>query len=286
MSYNELKAHGRPDFPIELYTVDPRHPKYEMAHHWHSSVELLHVRAGKLTLTLNNCVLEGGAGDVFFINSEVIHGATPHDCVYECLVLSLPFLRTGNHDCDTFLDDLSHQSIRIHRRLQGASREAALSLFSVMHRAQGLPCGGEFLILGAAHTLLGVLRSTGEWISDGQAAEHQDEKSIVRLKKTLIYIREHFDQPITTEAMAAVTGLSPKYFCTFFKQMTGKTPTVYLTDYRIERAARMLLMTDTPVSQIAYASGFNDLSYFIKTFKTRMGTTPRLYRKTTVEEGA
>lgn len=285
MIYNELKQHGRADFPFELYCVDARHPRYEMAHHFHASVELVRVCEGELTLTLNNCALHGVAGDIFFINSEVIHGAQPKGCVYECLVFSLPFLHTGNRPCDAFLDELEHQSIRIHRRLQGEARQGAIALFDAMHRQTEKEDGGaEFFVLGAALHLFGVLQQTGQWIRDGLAAEGQDEKSIVRLKRVLSFLREHFDTPITTEAMAAVAGLSPKYFCAFFKGMTGKTPTSYLTDYRIERAAQKLLSTDLPVLQIAYGAGFGDLSYFIKTFKARMGTTPRLYRKTIVKE--
>lgn len=285
MIYNELKQHGRADFPFELYCVDQRHPRYEMAHHFHSSVELVRICEGELTLTLNNCALHGVSGDIFFINSEVIHGAHPQNCVYECLVFSLSFLHTGNRPCDAFLDDIEHQSIRIHRRLQGLAHESAEALFSAMRqKADGSDAGGEFLVLAAAHRLFGIVQQTGEWIRDGQAAEGQDEKSIVRLKRVLSFLREHFDTPITTDTLAAVAGLSPKYFCAFFKNMTGTTPTAYLNDYRIERAAQKLLSTDLPVLQVAYGSGFGDLSYFIKTFKARMGTTPRLYRKTIVKE--
>ena len=61
--------------------------------------------------------------------------------------------------------------------------------------------------------------------------------------------------------------------------MTGKTPIEYLKDYRVERAARKLLGSDMPITQIAYTCGFNDLSYFIKTFKKIKGCTPKNYRK-------
>ena len=61
--------------------------------------------------------------------------------------------------------------------------------------------------------------------------------------------------------------------------MTLKTPTEYLKAYRIEKASRKLLNTDMNVTDIAYSSGFNDLSYFIKTFKEIKGTTPTQFRK-------
>ena len=106
-----------------------------------------------------------------------------------------------------------------------------------------------------------------------------NEKNVVTLKKALAYIRNSYDTPITLMDIANSAGISPKYLCTFFKEMTGKTPFEYLNAYRIERAARKLINTDLPVTQIAYMCGFNDLSYFIKTFKQIKGVTPKNFRK-------
>ncbi len=83
MSFKEVKLHGSEDFPFGLYLIDGNHPKYEMAFHWHTSVEMIRVMSGSLEITLNNKKYEAKSGDVVFINSEVVHGATPTDCVYE-----------------------------------------------------------------------------------------------------------------------------------------------------------------------------------------------------------
>ena len=53
--------------------------------------------------------------------------------------------------------------------------------------------------------------------------------------------------------------------------MTRKSPVEYLNLYRIERASRKLLNSDMSVTDVAFACGFNDLSYFIKTFKAVKG---------------
>ena len=79
--------------------------------------------------------------------------------------------------------------------------------------------------------------------------------------------------------MADAVGFSTKYFCNFFKNMTGKTPVGYLNVYRIEKACKKLLTTDMPITQIAYTCGFNDLSYFIKIFKQIKNCTPKQFRK-------
>ena len=93
MSFNELKQHGTEDFPFGIYIIDKSHPKYEMAFHWHASVEIIRVLKGELSITLDNKNFVAKSGDVVFVNSETIHGATPENCEYECLVFPLSFLK-------------------------------------------------------------------------------------------------------------------------------------------------------------------------------------------------
>ena len=67
MSFNEIKQHGTEDFPFELYKVDKSHPKYKMAFHWHTSVELIRIRKGSLTVTLNERSFEAKENDLIFV---------------------------------------------------------------------------------------------------------------------------------------------------------------------------------------------------------------------------
>ena len=72
--------------------------------------------------------------------------------------------------------------------------------------------------------------------------------------------------------------LNPKYFTKIFTQMTGKPPIQYLNSYRIEMACNMLLTTDLSITDICLNCGFNDLSYFIKTFKKEKNISPKKFR--------
>ena len=84
---------------------------------------------------------------------------------------------------------------------------------------------------------------------------------------------------LTLGNLAEAADMSPKYFCRFFTEMTGKTPIEYLNYYRIECAAEQLLYTDDLVTDIALNCGYNDLSYFVKTFKKYKAQTPKQFRK-------
>lgn len=277
MIFNELKQHGREDFPFELYRVDRQHPKYKMAFHWHANLEMIRVLDGELSLTLDNRTQILHAGEIAFINSETVHGATPKDTVYECIVFNLAFLKTGNALCDEFIDDLlSHTAYLLEFPKDDEVKKLVDAIFTQIAEEE---LGAPFQVIGLYHQLLGKIQLKKLFTSHLPPSSMHDEKKVVKLKTVLKYIRENFDKDITLEDMAAVAGFSNKYFCKFFKDMTGTTPVNYLLTYRIERAARRLLGTDLSVTQIAYDCGFNDLSYFIKTFKAFKKVSPKDYRK-------
>ncbi|MBR1677516.1 MAG: helix-turn-helix transcriptional regulator [Clostridia bacterium] len=277
MSYNELKQHGTEDFPFELYEIDENHPKYEMAFHWHSAMELVIVYSGKLDLTLNNRQFTVYPDELVVVNSEFIHGGTPTDCKYECLVFNISFLKTGNHSCDSFIDDLINRHCIFNEKIKEKTIvDTAKRLFSALRERDD---GFKFMVIGLAHELIGTLYEKKNYTYDVVDLTGKDDKNVLKLKKVLAFIRENFDREITIDDMARSADLSTNYFCSFFKEMTDKTPIAYLNVYRIERAARKLLGTDMTVTQIAYSCGFNDLSYFIKTFKEIKNTTPSKYRR-------
>lgn len=279
MSYNELKQHGTVDFPIELYHIDKTHTRYEMASHWHSQLEIIRIIDGELNVKLYNNEYSARKGDVLFVNCETVHGAYPiNDCVYECIVLHMEMLSVEDGSCRFFIDSLLNHEYAITEYNSGASPEfhAAIdNLFEAMkHRSSGY----KFMVIGALYQLLGIIIDTHMYASTSSTAIPGD-KNIPKLKNVLYFIRSNYDKQITLDDMAGSAGMSPKYFCYFFRDMTRKTPIEYLNAYRIEKASKKLLNSDMSVTDVAYSCGFNDLSYFIKTFKALKGITPAKFRK-------
>lgn len=278
MNYNEVKQHGTIDFPFELYRLyDSSHPRYEMAMHWHSSVELIRILSGELYITLDNRKYVGRAGDAFFVNSETAHGALPKDSSYECIVFNLAFMKNGNPMTDALIDDIVHKSMVVEEKITDGEFLCLVNdLFEVMKERRDTYRLRVFSIVYAMLATICERRLYGGSFKD---TSEKSEQNVMKLKRTISYIRENYDKDITLSDMARISGLSTKYFCAFFKQMTQKTPVEYLKMYRIERAARKLLLSDMSITDIAYSTGFNDLSYFIKTFKSYKKCTPKAYRK-------
>ena len=100
------------------------------------------------------------------------------------------------------------------------------------------------------------------------------------LRKAERFIRENYARKISLQEIADASGLSAPYFSTVFKDEMGENLSSYLNRLRVENACSMLRETEVPISKIAVACGFEDQSWFSKTFKNYTGLSPCKYRKT------
>jgi AraC-like DNA-binding protein/ligand-binding sensor protein len=98
------------------------------------------------------------------------------------------------------------------------------------------------------------------------------------LRKAECFIRENFTRKISLREIAAVSGLSPPYFSTIFKEEMGENLSKYLNRLRVEKAGKLLLETNLSLSEIAGACCFEDQSWFSKIFKNYTGLSPGKYR--------
>ena len=105
------------------------------------------------------------------------------------------------------------------------------------------------------------------------------KKTEGRIGKVFQYIHQHSADTVSLGEMAALINLSESAFCKFFKRTTGKTFSDYLTDIRIGQACHLLSESDETISEVAYRSGFESLTYFNRVFLRKKGMRPREFRK-------
>lgn len=94
----------------------------------------------------------------------------------------------------------------------------------------------------------------------------------------LDFVFQAYDQGITLEKAAALCRLSPSQFSRVFRAEHGLSFGKYLLRYRIDRACELLALPGSLAKDVAYSVGFNDLSYFARAFKRRVGISPSEYR--------
>ncbi|MDR0814020.1 MAG: helix-turn-helix domain-containing protein [Oscillospiraceae bacterium] len=94
------------------------------------------------------------------------------------------------------------------------------------------------------------------------------------------HIKQNCATKLTLDSLAKKVYLSKSYLSSVFKQETGMSLTSYITKVRIEKSKRLLLEENLSLSLIATQCGFNDQSYFTKTFKKVVGVSPKKFKKT------
>jgi len=92
------------------------------------------------------------------------------------------------------------------------------------------------------------------------------------------YIREHIDEPLNREVLAAVAGFSVSHFHRIFTAYTDQNITSYVRRVRLERAGRKLRMGAVDITQVALAAGYETHSAFSKAFKQQYGLSPSEFR--------
>jgi len=91
---------------------------------------------------------------------------------------------------------------------------------------------------------------------------------------------ERGGESLTLGALARHAGLSPYHFLRTFKAVIGLTPHQYLLRARLRAAASQLTESDDKVLDVAFDSGFGDVSNFNRAFRAEFGMSPRAFRRT------
>lgn len=125
-----------------------------------------------------------------------------------------------------------------------------------------------------------ILAASEEFIELGARpiAKASVLKEQQRLHRIYHYIETHYQEPIDVNEVAKLSNLTTAAFCRYFKKSTHLTFTDFINRYRINQAKKILLQQQS-VTEACYASGFENLSYFNRTFRKFAGENPSAFRK-------
>lgn len=98
-------------------------------------------------------------------------------------------------------------------------------------------------------------------------------------KKVIMYIDENLSTSIRVEQLAEMAKLSLSHFSRAFNTVIGVPPYMYILQRRIEHAKSLMLLTNSPLSQIALDCGMTDQAHLCKVFRKVVGTSPNRWRR-------
>ena len=99
------------------------------------------------------------------------------------------------------------------------------------------------------------------------------------IHQSISFMRNHLEDRLTLEDIAAAVRYSPTYFGAIFKEKTSFSPIEYYNQLKIQRSCSMLQFTELKIKEIAFRLGYYDAFHFSKAFTKEMEISPRSYRK-------
>lgn len=229
---------------------------------WHENIELLYCIGGNGYV---RCGLERTAfsrGDLFVVNGDIPHDVGSDGLVsYRCLIVDNSFFEENG---------IPIGSLRVRPLIRDEKMcrlfEAVTEAFD--HRDSGRICA----VADIRFAVLDLIRNlcTSHVVSEYGSTQ---KVSIAHVKKALTYIRAHMAEPISLEAVAGFVGISKFHVSHIFKEFTGQSIIETVNLIRCAEARR-LIEGGMGVSAAAAACGFENLSYFSRTFKRIYGMCP------------
>ena len=169
------------------------------------------------------------------------------------------------------VSDLSPLDKMIHVEDMESERDTFLKLVSLFTSAEGAYRAQASAIL--KQLLLKIIETVDENAVPARMVEALDN-----------YLRENAGDDISNTEIGAIFGYHPFYISKVLKDRKGTTLRQYIIAYRLKLAKKLLEESSKSVNEIAEDCGFNDPSYFTKTFKSAFGMTPKDYRNLTKED--
>src|SRR5581483_850497 len=117
--------------------------------------------------------------------------------------------------------------------------------------------------------------------SQAQYIEHPaaDLDAPDSMDEILVWMRQHFDQPLVIDELAARVHFSRRGFTRHFRAATGTSPRQWLLAQRIALAQSLLETTDLPIERIAERSGMGSAVSLRQQFQHVLNTSPQAYRR-------
>lgn len=143
--------------------------------------------------------------------------------------------------------------------------------FLTMNESQKIVGLTDILLTIAAQKQYSFLCSIGY-------AHQYKSNDIEKIDAVYDYVLDNYMNDLSVKDIAARCNMNTAAFCRYFKKKTGKTFKDFMNDIRLGNAARLLLKGDLNISEIAFASGFNNPSYFNRLFKRKTSLTPKHYQ--------
>lgn len=258
------------DLPFRMFIFEGREGNYKVTKHWHHSIEIFLVKAGKIDFYINNSHLPISQQDFVLVNSNEVHSiACPNPNV--TIVLQIPVETVKEYSGEDNYINFEKKGKDENKKLMNL----VSSMFSIYEKQD---YGYSLKVKSLFYELLYLLvtRFKAEAVDKEVLLQ---KKNLDKISGVTQYMRENYDQELKLNEVAGRFGFSPTYLSRIFQKYAKVNYRTFLIDLRVKYAVRELVGTDHEIGEIAMRHGFPDSRAFSKAFKKRYGSLPSEYRK-------
>lgn len=264
----------KPDKGGLIYQVDKVDLFYDKLHQ-HQEIQLSFIVEGEGTMVVGDTINNYSKGDVLVIGSNLPHVfKSDSKLSMQSHMLTLFFTEQSFGDPFFNLEELKEIQPFFERSKFGfklkSNLEELSALFCQLENSSKL---NRFIIL------LQLLNYMIDSDYTSLSSFVYDKKySIVegdRMRNVFEYTMNNYADEISLEHMAKVANMTKNAFCKYFKKRTNKTYIQFLNEFRVEKASKLLNdKNDFSIAEIAFMSGFRNISNFNRIFKSIKNKTP------------
>ena len=276
----ENKPHGTKDDPFSTYHIENAGRSFQIPVHWHDEFEIIYVRSGLLTVSISGESYIGKTGEAFVVSPGNLHlmGAQTGTVDYYTFLFPLKYIsfRTDDMLDEKLLEPLNSGHLMICPRVKDTAKELCEQLIEIYEAKKD---ESESKITTQVRTKIILLQFILEMWKKGFVIENDTNGRNTVEKEMVSYIQQNFTGKISLREFGEQFHLSEKYISRYFKEHFHITLSQYVTYLRLEHAKQLLQDTDIPVTDVAMQSGYQNVSYFIRSFQKAYAVSPLKYRK-------
>lgn len=298
---------GSDAFPIQYYVDNLSHwSNRTVPLHWHPELEFFSVTSGDVDVQIGSKHVIISEGETIFINGNLLHSyrqvTDASNCICPNILFSGNLIAPMTSDIyNKYLFPILYhsefpyiifaQDIEWHRQLL----QVLFHIYTLLSKygAEGyylknpddfLPkdmVSSDCFELEVLQDLCHIFQLLYSHIDGLSRIEFPKNEltSQIRLKIMLEYIESHFTEKLSIEKIASSANISRSEADRCFQKYYQLSPMKYVLRYRLEHAILLLRSTSLSVKEIGFQCGFQDTSYFVKTFRKHMLMTPSRYKK-------
>ena len=276
----ENKPHGTKDDPFSTYHIENAGRSFQIPVHWHDEFEIIYVRSGFLTVSISGESYIGKTGEAFVVSPGNLHlmGSQTGTVDYYTFLFPLKYIsfRTDDMLDEKLLEPLNSGHLMICPRVKDTAKELCEQLIKIYEAKND---ESESKITTQVRTKIILLQFILEMWKKGFVIENDTSGRNIVEKEMVSYIQQNFTGKISLREFGEQFHLSEKYISRYFKEHFHITLSQYVTYLRLEHAKQLLQDTDIPVTDVAMQSGYQNVSYFIRSFQKAYAVSPLKYRK-------